>query len=75
MSQQCELLAKCGFFANYKGNTDVVREGWIRMYCESAEKSARCERKKIRRETGQPPPDNMAPTGKMLSPGLPTARG
>jgi len=28
--------------------------------------SEKCERKKIRKQTGKPPADNMAPTGKML---------
>jgi hypothetical protein len=74
MSQPCELLEKCGFFENYKANTDVVREGWIRMFCESLEKSERCERKKIRRQTGQPPPHNLAPTGRLLSLARPASR-
>jgi len=66
MSEKCELLDTCGFFLNFKGNSEVVKKGWIRNFCESREKSERCERKRIRRETGQPPPDNMAPTGTML---------
>lgn len=66
MSEPCELLEKCGFFLNFKKNSEVVKKGWIRSFCESKEKSERCERKKVRRKTGQPPADNMAPTGKML---------
>ena len=66
MSEKCVLLDTCGFFLNFQGNSEVVKQGWIRNYCESREKSERCERKKIRKETGQPPPDNMAPTGTML---------
>lgn len=62
----CEILEKCGFFKNFKANTEVVKQGWIRMYCQTAEKSERCQRKKIRRETGTPPPDNMAPTGDII---------
>jgi hypothetical protein len=75
MSLNCELLEKCGFFANHKGNTEVVREGWIRMFCESLEKSELCERKKIRRQTGQPPPDNLTPTGKLLPSAQPAKAG
>ncbi|MGA1789879.1 MAG: hypothetical protein ACMUIM_00210 [bacterium] len=66
MSEKCELLEKCGFFINYKGNSEVVRQGWISMFCESKEKSGKCERKKIRMQTGKPPSDNMTPTGQML---------
>jgi hypothetical protein len=66
MSEQCELLDKCGFFLNYRGNSEVVIEGWIIMFCENKEKSEKCERKKIRKQTGKPPADNMTPTGRML---------
>ena len=66
MSEKCELLDKCGFFLNYKGNSDVVKKGWIGMFCDFKDKSETCARKKIRKQTGKPPADNMAPTGKML---------
>lgn len=66
MAEQCELLEKCGFFKNYNGNMEVIKQGWIRIYCDNREKSERCERKKIRQQTGQPPADNMTPTGKMI---------
>lgn len=66
MSEKCELLEKCGFFINFNGNVDVVKEGWIRAFCENHEKSEQCERKKIRKQTGMPPVDNMAPTGRLL---------
>jgi len=66
MPENCELLEKCGFFLNFKKNSEVVKQGWIRSFCESKEKSEKCERKKVRTQTGKPPADNMAPTGKML---------
>ena len=66
MANECEFLQTCGFFQTYKGNTEVVKQGWVSMYCEDGEKSKRCERKKVRQKTGQPPADNMAPTGSML---------
>ena len=65
----CENLETCGFFNNFKGNTEVIKQGWVRMYCQSREKSERCARKKIKRETGQSPADNMAPTGDMVMTG------
>ncbi|MCK4893122.1 MAG: hypothetical protein KAT07_04100 [Calditrichia bacterium] len=64
--EKCELLEKCGFFLNYKGNTEVVINSWIRMFCENKEKSNKCKRKQIRKQTGKAPEDNMAPTGKLL---------
>lgn len=63
MKQPCELLEKCGFFLNFTSNLEVIRQGWVRLYCEDREKSELCERKKIRNRTGVPPADNMAPTG------------
>jgi hypothetical protein len=66
MSEQCEFLEKCGFFVNYQWNTEVIKQGWISMYCEDREKSHRCERRRIRLESGQPPAANMSPTGTLL---------
>ena len=62
----CELLDTCGFFLNFKGNSEVVKKGWIKNFCESQEKSESCERKIFRKKNGHPPLDNMAPTGKMV---------
>jgi hypothetical protein len=66
MRAKCELLLKCGFFKNFKNDAGVLEMAWIRMYCESPETSESCERKLFRKQTGRPPADNMAPTGKML---------
>lgn len=66
MLNQCELLEKCGFFLHFKGNSEVIKKGWTKSYCESKDKSEKCRRKEIRRSTGKPPVDNMAPTGTML---------
>jgi hypothetical protein len=66
MQKNCENPVKCHFFEDFKGNSEVVKEGWIRHFCESKEKSEKGERKKVGRQTGKPPLDNMAPTGKML---------
>ncbi len=62
----CQFLEKCGFFNNFQGNPEVVKQGWVRMYCQNLEKSEGCERKKYRKAKGTPPADNMSPTGKML---------
>lgn len=64
--EQCQFLEKCGFFNNFQGNPEVIKEGWIRMYCNNYEKSETCARKKYRLEHGSPPADNVSPTGKAL---------
>ena len=66
MSEKCDLLEKCGFFKHYNKTIEVLEKAWVIMYCESKETSEQCERKKIRREKGFPPVDNMAPTGEIL---------
>lgn len=65
--QECEFLSKCGFFKNFQGNPEVIKQGWVRMYCENSEKSEKCQRKSYRKKTGSPPADNMSPTGKIIS--------
>ncbi len=64
--EKCDRIEKCGFFLNFEGNSEVLRQGWIKMFCASSEASAECRRKAIFLATGHAPPDNMAPTGKML---------
>ena len=66
MPEQCENLDKCGFFLKFKGNSEVVKAGWIRLFCQDMAKSENCERKRIKKQTGKPPVDNMAPTGRVL---------
>jgi hypothetical protein len=66
MSEKCELLEQCGFFLNFTSNFEVIKQGWIKLYCENRDTSELCERKKIRMQTGVPPADNMAPTGKLM---------
>ncbi len=63
---KCELLDTCGFFKNFKANSEVIKQGWIKMYCEDKAKSEKCARKQYRKKYGKPPADNMTPTGKML---------
>jgi hypothetical protein len=66
MPEKCDFLERCGFFVNYVGNTEVITNKWIELFCEDKAKSEYCKRKKYRKETGQAPPDNMSPTGKLL---------
>ena len=66
MNKKCELLDRCGFFKNYGGNSEVLKNGWITMFCDDLVRSEDCERRKIRQKTGNPPVDNMTPTGKLV---------
>ena len=66
MAERCANLETCGFFKNFNANTEVVKNGWTKLYCEDKGRSDTCERKKLKAQTGQAPADNMAPTGRML---------
>lgn len=66
MSDQCELLEKCGFFLNFTSHLEVIKQRWVTLYCENKASSELCERKIIRLRTGEPPADNMAPTGRLI---------
>lgn len=65
--RKCELIEDCGFFNNFKSETaEYVKHLTTELYCEDYEASEFCERKKIRKQTGAPPPDNMSPRGQLL---------
>lgn len=66
MIENCELLDRCGFFKSFKGNSEVMKNNWIKMFCEDKVSSETCARKKVRTQTGMPPADNMSPSGKLL---------
>lgn len=61
----CEMLPNCGFFNNFC-KSNAAANGFALLYCKSKSKSENCERKLFGKKNGAPPPDNMAPTGKML---------
>ncbi|OFW61867.1 MAG: hypothetical protein A2133_02640 [Actinobacteria bacterium RBG_16_64_13] len=67
MPDTCEFLDKCRFFSNYKDNAEVIKQGWVKQYCEDTAKSTQCERRKIRERTGVPPVDNITPQGWLLT--------
>lgn len=66
MNDKCEFLDTCGFFLGFTSNLEVIKQGWIQLYCENSEHSALCERKIIRLKTGTPPVDNMSPLGTLI---------
>lgn len=66
VAKQCELIDICGFFNNFQGSTEAIKEGWIQAFCMDLDKSSKCERKKIYQTTGETPEDNMTPTGVLI---------
>jgi hypothetical protein len=63
---RCELINTCGFFINFGKNSETLKQGWLRNFCENQERSLLCKRRLIREKTGKPPVDNMTPMGKIL---------
>ncbi len=61
----CERLEQCGFFKKYAQSLDMECRGFIRKYCEGI--FDECKRLEYRKRTGSPPPDDMLPTGQMLT--------
>jgi hypothetical protein len=66
MAQECELLAKCGFFAKYQATKDLACRGFINVYCRG-DKMNECRRKQYRQQHGVAPSDDMMPNGSMIS--------
>jgi len=66
MKKSCEKLDTCRFFQTYKGSSLVQLESWFKNYCSNQAASENCVRKKIFKQTGETPADNMSPTGELL---------
>jgi hypothetical protein len=66
MNEICELLEKCGYFSKYQNSKKTLCQGWIRQYCMGP-KMDQCKRKIYRSEHNAPPPDDMMPSGLMVS--------
>ncbi len=62
---ECELLANCGFYKKYQGTLDLACRGFIKTYCRGAQMDE-CVRKQYRMEHGQPPEDDMMPSGQIV---------
>jgi len=63
--EECSLLENCGFFKKYKETRNLACQGFINLYCKGA-KMNECKRKKYKEENGQPPSDDMMPSGQMI---------
>ena len=66
MAEECELLAKCGFFKKYIISKELACKGFILQYCRGP-KMDQCKRKEYRLKHGAPPSDDMLPGGQMIS--------
>jgi hypothetical protein len=61
--ETCDRLETCCFFKKYRDRHVATCERLIGEYCNSPEKSLSCARKRIFRETGAPPSDDVLPNG------------
>ncbi len=65
-NETCDKLEVCGFFKEYQGNAEVVKEAWIISFCKNVENSSLCKRKEYYDTHGVAPAINMSPTGRYL---------
>ena len=65
MSQDCELLETCGFFKKYQETKELACRGFINQYCKGP-KLDECKRKEYRLKNGEPPSDDMMPSGQII---------
>jgi hypothetical protein len=68
MAKECEHLCKCGFFQKYQSSSELACKGLIQVYCKGSSMKE-CKRLAFREEHGVAPPDEMMPSGAMLSTG------
>ena len=61
--KECELLQSCGFFKRYSTMEDPIRRRVIRQFCKGP-MMEQCARKRYHRDHGEPPPDEMMPSGR-----------
>ena len=64
--KDCCKLADCGFFRKYQQTRNLACKGFIGQYCKGP-KQEQCKRMEYRKQTGHPPPDDMMPSGYMIS--------
>ena len=63
--ESCELLETCGFFKKYQDSLNMACKGFLKSYCHGPMMDE-CKRKEFRKEHGQPPHDDMLPSGQMM---------
>lgn len=62
MAEQCELLEICGYFIKYQDSKEAACKGFIQKYCKGPYQN-KCKRKEYRILHGEPPIDDMMPSG------------
>lgn len=65
MLADCELIEKCGFFKKYQSTKDLACRGFLGQFCKGP-KMVECKRKEYRKMHGQPPLDDMLPSGQII---------
>jgi hypothetical protein len=65
MTPECEFLDRCGFLKKYGPTEDSACRWFIREYCQGR-KMNNCKRKEYLLKRGQPPSDDMMPTGQSV---------
>ena len=45
----------------YKGNTEEIKQIWMKNFCKNKSKLKECERRKFKERTGKNPPNNSTP--------------
>jgi len=63
--ESCELLNTCGFFKKYQDSLDMACKGFLKSYCHGPLLDD-CKRKSFRKANGQPPHDDMLPSGQTM---------
>ena len=58
----CEFLSGCAFFNKYKEALGPAYDGFVALYCKGP-KLEDCKRRIYRLEKGEPPADDMLPSG------------
>lgn len=66
MSQKCQHLQNCGFFQKYQSGKNLTCKVFVMRFCEGTEME-NCKRKEYRMKHGNPPSDEMMPSGQMMS--------
>ena len=62
---ECQLLPTCGFFKKYVTSSRIVCQELIHRYCKGRD-TDQCKRLEYRKAYGNPPDDDMMPSGMVM---------
>jgi hypothetical protein len=63
---ECQYLPTCGFFKKYKESKNLACIGFINRYCKGSEME-QCKRLEYRKLHNTAPPEDMMPSGQMIT--------